>query len=135
METCLFCKVIAGQIPGYTVYENTETIVILDIMPSTAGHMLVIHKKHGETILDYTGLQLQQLWTTVQKSAGAAEKAFGTKTLSIGINHGEPEGVHHLHVHVIPRRTGDGGSVMQSLVNNGIKEELNSVKDKLKKYY
>ena len=55
------------------------------------------------------------LWAGVQRVASAIEKAFNTSILSIGINHGEPQGVRHLHVHIMPRFEGDGGGIIQSL--------------------
>lgn len=117
MEPCIFCKLVANEIPSYTVYEDADTRAFLDIFGATDGHTMVVLKKHGETILSYTPDELKQLWTSVQKVAAAVEKAFGTKILSIGINHGEPRGVKHLHVHIMPRFEGDGGGIMQTLPN------------------
>jgi histidine triad (HIT) family protein len=117
MEPCIFCKLVANEIPSYTVYEDGDTRAFLDIFGATDGHTMVVLKKHGETILSYTPEELRQLWTSVQKVAGAIEKAFDTNILSIGINHGEPKGVKHLHVHIMPRFPEDGGGIMQSLPN------------------
>lgn len=115
MSGCIFCKIIANEIPSYTLYEDAETKSFLDIFGATDGHAMVILKKHGENIHAYGAQELGKLWTTVQKVSAAIEKAFDTKILSIGINHGEPEGVRHLHVHIMPRFEGDGGGIMQSL--------------------
>lgn len=115
MDTCIFCKLVRNQIPSYTVYEDGDTRAFLDIYGATDGHTMVVLKKHGETIFSYTPDELGKLWVSVQKVAAATEKAFDTRILSIGINHGEPEGVKHLHVHILPRFEGDGGGIMQSL--------------------
>ncbi len=115
MSDCIFCKLVANEIPSYTVYEDADTRAFLDIFGATDGHTMVILKKHGETILDYTPKELGLLMRSVQKVAAAAEKAYKTKILSIGINHGEPQGVKHLHVHILPRYEGDGGGIIQSL--------------------
>ena len=123
MNDCIFCKIIANEIPSYTVYEDADTKAFLDIFGATDGHTMVILKKHGETILSYTPKELGQLWTTVQKVAAGVEKAFDTKILSIGINHGEPQGVKHLHVHILPRFEGDGGGIMQSLPGKKLEDK------------
>lgn len=115
MNECIFCKLVANEIPSYTVYEDADTRSFLDIFGATDGHTMVILKKHGATIHDYTQDELGLLWATAKKVAVAIEKAYDTHILSIGINHGEPQGVKHLHVHIMPRFEGDGGGIMQSL--------------------
>jgi histidine triad (HIT) family protein len=115
MSDCIFCKIVKNEIPSYTVHDDAATRSFLDIFGATDGHAMVILKKHGATIHDYTESELGALWKSVQKVAAGIEKAFGTSILSIGINHGEPEGVKHLHVHIMPRFAGDGGGIIQSL--------------------
>lgn len=115
MSDCIFCKIVANEIPSYTLYEDDATRSFLDIFGATDGHAMVILKKHGATIHDYTEAELGALWGCVQKVSAAIEKAYDTEILSIGINHGEPQGVKHLHVHIMPRFDGDGGGIMQSL--------------------
>ena len=107
----------------YAVYEDKDTKTFLDIFGATDGHAMVVLKKHGENIHAYTSVELGKLWASVQKVTAAIEKAFDTKILSMGINHGEPEGVHHLHVHVMPRFAGDGGGIMQSLPGRKLTEK------------
>lgn len=115
MSDCIFCKIVASEIPSYTVFEDEYTKAFLDIFGATDGHVMVIHKRHEETIVSYTDEEVAQVFTTVKKIATAVEKAFETKILSIGINHGEPAGVHHMHVHIMPRFEGDGGGIIQQL--------------------
>lgn len=115
MNDCIFCNIVAKKIPSYTVYEDADTVSFLDIFGATDGHAMVVLKKHGETILSYTPEELGALWASAQKVAAAIERAFDTKILSIGINHGEPAGVKHLHIHIMPRFEGDGGGIIQSL--------------------
>ena len=113
---CIFCQIVAGNIPAHTVYEDAYTMSFLDVFPMTKGHVMVIHKKHAPTIHGYTPLELTQIMETVQKTAAAIERTYDTSMLSIGINHGEPAGVPHLHLHIVPRYASDGGKVIQSLL-------------------
>ncbi len=133
MNDCIFCKIIANEIPSYTVYEDADTKAFLDIFGATDGHTMVILKKHGETIHAYDAEELKKLWSTVQKVAAAVERAFDTTILSIGINHGEPAGVKHLHVHIMPRFEGDGGGIMQSLPGKKLtNKDFSGVAEKIK---
>ena len=133
MSDCLFCRVVENAVPSYTVYEDGFTRAFLDIMPSVPGHVLVILKKHGATILDYTPEELTYLMGTVQIVLKALEKTFGTKVYTIGINHGEPSGVHHLHVHLLPRFSDDRGDIIQSIVHKEPEEDLKTITEKIKK--
>ena len=132
MADCIFCKVIANEVPSFTVYEDSATRAFLDVFPATDGHVVVVHKRHEEKLTGYTSDELAALFSTVQKIAGVLEKTYGTATLSIGINHGEPNGVHHTHVHMMPRFAGDGGGIMQTLPGIKPKEKLAVVLQKIK---
>lgn len=135
MNDCIFCKIIANEIPSYTLYEDEHTRSFLDIFGATDGHAMVILKKHGATVHDYTVDELGFLWGSVQKVAAGIEKAYGTKILSIGINHGEPEGVKHLHVHIMPRYEGDGGGIMQTLPGKKLEDyNFSGVSEKIRFY-
>ena len=131
MSDCLFCRLVKNEIPSYTVYEDEQTRAFLDIMPCVPGHVMVVLKKHGETILDYSPDELGVLWNSVQKVTKAMEQAFSTKVFTIGINHGEITGVHHLHIHIIPRFPDDGGGVIQSIVKTEGKEGLTEMQKKI----
>ncbi len=133
MDECLFCKLIANKVPSYTVYEDQYSRAFLDIFPSTSGHVVVILKKHGWTILDYTPEELSHLMETVQKVVRALTKVYTTEVFTIGTNHKEPLGVHHLHIHVLPRFPDDKGGVIQLVVEKEVKEALPAIAEKIKK--
>jgi len=132
MSDCTICDMISGETPSYSVYENDKTKALLDINPSVEGHTMVMHKRHGATVLDYTDDELKDIWITVKKVVRAIEETFGTNILSIGINHGEPGGIKHMHVHIIPRRIDDSGGVIQSLVRGNVVDALSIVERKLR---
>ena len=133
MDSCLFCKIIANDVPSYTVYEDEYTRAFLDIFPSTTGHVVVILKKHGWTILDYTPEELASLMATVQKIVRALTATYKTEVFTLGVNHKEEQGVHHLHIHVLPRFPDDKGGVIQLVVEKEVKEALPAVAEKIKK--
>jgi len=133
MDSCLFCKIIANDVPSYMVYEDEYTRAFLDIFPSTTGHVVVILKKHGWTILDYTPEELASLMATVQKIVRALTATYKTEVFTLGVNHKEEQGVHHLHIHVLPRFSDDKGGVIQSIVEKEVKEALPAIAEKIKK--
>lgn len=128
---CIFCQITKGLIPCYKVYETENALAFLDIYPSTEGHLMVIHKNHAETIVGYNQKELGELFDTVRIVTSAMERTYNTKILTIGINHGEPMGVHHMHVHIFPRVAGDGGKVIQSLVKGDWSGDLASESKKI----
>ena len=133
MDNCLFCKIVANTSPSYTVSEDEYTRAFLDIFPATTGHVVVILKKHGWTILDYSPEELSYLLSSVQKVVRALTATYKTDVFTLGINHKEEQGVHHLHMHVFPRFPDDGGGVIQSIVEKGAKEPLTEIAEKIKK--
>ncbi len=133
MDNCLFCKIVEQTTPSYTVYEDEETKAFLDIFPSTPGHVVVILKKHGWAISDYSPLELGTLMATVQKVIAALTVVYKTEVFTIGMNHKEVNGVHHLHMHVLPRFSDDAGGVIQSVVEREGKDPLGEIQEKIKK--
>jgi len=133
MDNCLFCQIVRNEVPSYTVYEDEQARAFLDIFPSTPGHVVVILKKHGWTILDYSPKELSHLMETVQKVVRALIVSFKTEVFTLGVNHKEEQGVHHLHIHVLPRFPDDGGGVIQSIVETNGKEPLTEIAEKIKK--
>jgi len=107
-NTNIFAKILRGELPSYKVFEDDKVLSFLDIMPRAAGHTLVIPKSPVRTFLDIAPDDLAQLIKATQTIARAAMKVFAADGLTIQ-QFNEPSGgqvVFHLHVHVIPRKTG-----------------------------
>jgi histidine triad (HIT) family protein len=132
MEDCIFCKLVKKEIPAYIIYEDSDTISFLELHPSAPGHAMVILKKHGRSILDYSQNDLGKLMVNVSKVAQKQQKALFCDSISIGINHLEKRGVPHLHIHLIPRWDNDKGGIIQSIVHNKPKETREVIVEKLK---
>ena len=132
MQACIFCKVIAKEVSGYFILEEKDYVAFLDIFGSTEGHVMVVPRKHGYSILDYSEEELGVLMGGAKKVAEKMKKALKTDSITIGINHEEKRGVPHLHVHLIPRFEGDGGGIIQSVVKKGIKQDLAKTAEKIR---
>ena len=101
VDDCIFCKIIAGDIPSSKVYEDEEVLAFLDISQVTPGHTLVVPKKHARNLLEMDETATAQLFARVSK-VEAATQAKGMNVIS---NMEEVSGqtVFHTHVHIIPR--------------------------------
>lgn len=110
MESCIFCKIIKGEIPSYKVYEDDYTLAFLDIRPVNAGHTLVISKDHFENIYTLPDETLARLSLTVRKIATAARNSLNADGVNIIMNNEAPAGqvIFHAHFHIIPRFENDG---------------------------
>ncbi|AKB27441.1 purine nucleoside phosphoramidase [Methanosarcina siciliae C2J] len=117
-ENCIFCKIISGEIPSYRIYEDDAVYAFLDVYPASEGHTLVAPKKHFSNFTDMKAEDVALLFEAARKVTAAVEKAFSAEGSNIGINNGEVAGqeVPHVHVHVIPRKKGDGGRGIKSIV-------------------
>jgi histidine triad (HIT) family protein len=104
----IFAKILRGELPSYKVYEDDKSLAFLDIMPRSPGHTLVLPKAPARNILDIGGDDLAHVMMTAQKVAKAAMKVFSADGITIQqFNEGAGgQVVFHLHVHVIPRKTG-----------------------------
>ena len=109
-EDCVFCKIIDGTIPAYKVYEDDETLAILDIAPTNYGHTLVIPKDHTENIYTISPELACRLMLTVQKIAIAVRNGADVDGTNVIMNNESAAGqiVNHAHIHVIPRLNDDG---------------------------
>jgi histidine triad (HIT) family protein len=131
MEDCIFCKVITKEVPGHFVYEDDSVVAFLDIFGSTEGHTMVVPRKHGYSIFDYSEEELGEVMGVVKKVAKKIKKVYNSDAITIGINHEEKKGVPHLHVHLIPRFESDGGAVVQSLTKREIKRPMEEIAKEL----
>ena len=116
MDDCIFCKIIAGELPCAKVYEDEHTLAFLDIHPVRPGHTLIVPKTHGQDFLDCDPAVFRDMMQATQKVARAVVKATGAEGFNLGVNNGRAAGqvIFHLHLHVIPRSPGDGLSLWPS---------------------
>ena len=134
MRDCIFCRIVAGGAKVYTVYENESILAFLDIHPSSRGHTMVIPKAHAERLDLLDDRQIGSLFLGVRTVMDLLEKALKPAGLNVGWNHGWAAGqrVNHLHVHVIPRYAGDGGSGIQYITRGSVTEDLASVASQIR---
>ena len=107
---CVFCRIIAGEIPAVLVYEDERTIALMDIGPVVKGHTLVIPKAHHNPLVNTPVAVLQDLIAVVQRIAAAQIAGLNADGVNVTQANGKAAGqiVPHIHFHVIPRFDVDG---------------------------
>lgn len=132
---CIFCRIIKGEIPAEKVYEDDDTIAVLDINPRSAGHSVIVPKFHVANILELPDEKIEPVFRAVKNVAEMTERALNPAGFTMGLNHGSISGqtVDHLHFHIIPRFEGDGGGSIHDVVNNPPEESLSDIAEKIRK--
>ena len=108
--SCVFCAIVAGDAPAIRIYEDDDYLALLDIRPFTRGHTLVIPKVHTVDLTDTPAETVAQLAVIGQRIAKAARMSgLHADGNNIAINDGKAafQSVFHIHLHVVPRRSGD----------------------------
>ena len=106
---CIFCKIVAGQIPCFKLHEDADTLAFMDINPGNPGHALAIAKEHWENLAAMPPARLGPVLTTAQRVAQAVEVALRPDGINLlqANGPGAAQSVFHFHIHILPRRIGD----------------------------
>jgi histidine triad (HIT) family protein len=105
---CKFCQIVADPLAAARVYENERCVAFLDFRPLMKGHTLVVPREHHETLIDAPPDLVAEVFSAVRRIAGALESGLGCEGSFVAMNNRVSQSVPHLHVHVVPRRRGDG---------------------------
>ena len=107
---CIFCRLVAGDIPAARVYEDELTVAFMDIGQVNPGHVLVATKRHAATLLDITAEEATAVMQTAQRVARAVQAVFDPPGLTLLQANGREgdQTVFHFHLHVVPRHADDG---------------------------
>lgn len=106
---CIFCKIVAGEIPSFKIYEDAHTLAFMDINPANEGHALAIPKMHARDVHEISDEAISQTVRTAKRVAGAVERTLHPEGLNLIQANGPAAGqsVFHFHVHIMPRRKRD----------------------------
>ena len=109
MSDCLFCKIIAGEIPSYKIYEDDNFIAILNRFPAVQGSVLLLPKAHAENIFGLCEQELKELMPLAKRIAEKMQNVLRPDGINFLQNNGKAAGqeIFHYHLHIIPRFEGD----------------------------
>jgi histidine triad (HIT) family protein len=107
---CLFCRIVAGDVPAQRVHEDERTVAFMDINPTSRGHVLVVPRAHAVDLLDIGAADLAACMSTAQDVAGRQRSWLGADGVNLLQSTGRAASqvIFHFHLHVIPRYDGDG---------------------------
>ena len=110
---CIFCSIVAGEVPSFTLFEDEATLALMDINPANEGHALVIPKEHAIDLYSVSDEALARTAVTARKVAAAVARTLHPDGLNLVQCNGPAaaQSVMHFHVHVLPRATHDGLSM------------------------
>jgi len=133
---CIFCKIIAGEIPAVKVLDEELVLAFMDINPSSQGHMLVAPKRHAENIFEISEGDLAAVTAAVKRCANAAKEALKAEGVTVLQLNGRASDqiVPHLHIHIIPRWENDGLSISSWEMKPGNMEEIKDIARRVKEH-
>ena len=106
---CLFCKIVAGEIPATRIHEDERTVAFMDINPATRGHVLVVPREHSRDLLSIDPEDLTAVTLSAQRVGALVPDRLGADGVNLLNSCGRAawQTVFHFHMHVIPRYAGD----------------------------
>src|SRR5215213_7702082 len=107
-DTCLFCRIVSGELPATVVYEDENAVAFLDHRPLFHGHTLLVPREHVETLADLPVTLVGPYFEAAQLLTRAVQAALDAEGTFVAMNNRVSQSVPHLHVHVVPRRRKDG---------------------------
>ena len=133
MSDCIFCKLVAKEIPATMVHEDEHTFAFMDIGQVNPGHVLVTVKKHADNIFALDDAQAAAAFRTAAQVARAIRAAFAPQGLSVYQANGKAAGqtVFHFHIHLVPRYDADGMELTWP-VKNPPREKLVDYAERIK---
>src|SRR5262245_7886109 len=127
--SCIFCRIVAGEIPAEAVARGDGSLAFLDVTPLADGHVLVVPVAHVGTVEDLVPTDADALFRAVRRLAGPVRAAVGAAGSTIGINNGAATGqtIPHVHVHIVPRWEKDGAGSVHTIFRAGARKPVAEV--------
>jgi histidine triad (HIT) family protein len=107
-KDCVFCSIVAGETPAHRVIEDETCVAFLDTRPLFPGHVLLVPREHRPTLSDLAPKEIAPLFENAQRLSRALEQGLSADGTFVAINNRVSQSVPHVHVHLVPRRRGDG---------------------------
>jgi len=132
---CIFCKIVSGEVPSVNIYEDDRVLAFMDINPLNDGHLLIIPKAHAATIYEIAEADFLAVMSVTRKLAAAVQKALSPDGINLLQLNGKAANqvVPHLHVHIVPRWSGDKLNVSRWDIVPGDMEKIKSVGEQIQK--
>ncbi len=126
---CIFCRIVAGEIPAEIVHSAEAAVAFLDVSPLADGHVLVVPRVHAARVEELPSAAAAGAFRVVAALSGPVRRALHADGLTIGVNDGEVTGqtVPHVHIHIVPRRFGDGAGSIHGMFQAGPRRPVGEI--------
>ena len=133
--SCIFCRIVAEEIPAEIVARDERAVAFLDITPLADGHIVVVPRAHVATVEALSPDDAAGLFRAVHRLAGPVRSAVGAAGTTIGINDGAATGqtIPHEHVHIVPRWASDGAGSIHTIFEHGPRRPVAEVGKAIRK--
>jgi histidine triad (HIT) family protein len=108
VEPCQFCRIVTGDVTANVIFEDEISIAFLDYRPLFPGHCLLVTKQHYQTLLDLPQALIGPLFSNAQLLAATVQHVMEADGSFVAMNNVVSQSVPHFHVHIVPRKKGDG---------------------------
>lgn len=132
MAECVFCEIARGKEKAYVIYKDSSVVAFLDIRPRNPGHVLIIPKKHFETIFEIDGDTIGNIYRVAKRLAPAVVKAVGANGVNTVQSNIVSQGVNHFHAHLLPRFFNDGMPIVWEGSKNASDVDLVLIEKRIK---
>lgn len=134
VDDCIFCKILADEIPSTVVYEDALFRAILDVNPAARGHVIILPKNHAANLFELPDEEASKILIVAKKIAKAVMETYHCDGINILQNNGAASGqtVFHLHVHVIPRFEGDRDHINIGWKPGETPEDMQAIAEEIK---
>ena len=132
---CIFCKIVAGEIPVKILEETSNSMSFLDAFPLAKGHVLVIPKNHHQKIQDMSSKENNDLFSLVHLMISKVDAITGATLVAVHNGKEAGQEIPHVHVHLVPRSVSDSAGAIHSMFDSTLKlsdTEINELYNKLK---
>ena len=128
-DNCIFCKIISGEIPSFTIFEDEQFKVILDVAPAAKGHALIIPRRHYANLYELPEDMAADAMRLARRMMTTMTQKLGCDGFNIVQNNGDVAGqtVFHFHMHLIPRYHNDG-EILKYIAGEPDREELEQIR-------
>lgn len=125
--SCIFCRIVSGDIKAKMLHSTDRAIAFMDAFPLAPGHTLVIPKAHKKRIQDMTPQEVEEVFVMVHRMVARVDKVYGATLVAVHNGEGAGQEVPHVHVHLVPRREGDGAGPIHSMFDSKDRPETTDV--------
>lgn len=134
MPDCIICSIVESRTSARVVYQDEWAVAFLELRPSAPGHTLLVPRRHVSRVEELTPDEARGLFAALHCLLLVVSHAVGAEATTIGINNGPGSGQHipHVHIHIIPRSSGDGGGIIQTIVRSPSRMDPDEIAKKIR---